>query len=80
MQDYARREYNGPKKINFGTKLWFGKHKGYTIHYVLEDDPSYLAWCIESIDGFAEHLVDGIDAKIEEACAEANRSASRVRE
>ena len=34
-------------------KLPFGKHKGQTIRQVLQSDPSYLLWCVETLDRFA---------------------------
>lgn len=33
-------------------KLSFGKHKGYSIHHIIHNDPQYLDWCIANIDGF----------------------------
>jgi hypothetical protein len=32
--------------------LWFGKHQGRTIEDVLDDDPRYLMWACENVDGF----------------------------
>lgn len=44
------------KKItiyNLHNSLPFGKHKGQTIHQVLQSDPNYLLWCVEKLDRFA---------------------------
>lgn len=44
------------KKItiyNLHDSLPFGKHKGQTIHQVLQSDPNYLLWCVEKLDRFA---------------------------
>ena len=35
-----------PKLRNKSDVLWFGKHKGETVAYVLENDPEYLEWLI----------------------------------
>ena len=32
--------------------LRFGKHKGKSIRQVYEDDPTYIRWCLNSIDTF----------------------------
>ena len=34
-------------------KLPFGKHKGYSIRQILQNDPSYLLWCSEKLERFA---------------------------
>ena len=41
------------KTYNLTDKLPFGKHKGKTIHQILQKDPNYLLWCVEKLDGFA---------------------------
>ncbi len=38
--------------LNLKSKLNFGKHKGKTIDEVLEEDPTYIRWCLENIDWF----------------------------
>ncbi len=30
----------------------FGIHKGETVAEVIEDDPSYIEWCLDDVDGF----------------------------
>ena len=37
-------------KIN--TKLPFGKYKNSTIFEVLTEEPTYIKWCLENIEGF----------------------------
>ena len=32
--------------------LQFGKFKGKSILYVLDNKPSYLVWCINNVEGF----------------------------
>ena len=32
--------------------LRFGKHKGKSIRQIYEDDPTYIRWCLNSIDTF----------------------------
>ena len=32
--------------------LRFGKHRNKTIRQVYEDDPTYIRWCLDSIDTF----------------------------
>lgn len=39
-----------PFKLN--DKITFGKHKGLTIKEIIEDDPSYLEWALDEVDGF----------------------------
>ena len=36
--------------------LTFGKHKGSALEVVLRDDPSYLAWACENMEGFETNL------------------------
>ena len=33
-------------------KLGFGKHKGKTVEEILEDNPTYIRWCINNIETF----------------------------
>ena len=33
-------------------ELSFGKYKGKTVEEVLEDDPTYLRWCLENVPSF----------------------------
>lgn len=42
--------------------LKFGKYKGKVLEDVLNDDPEYLAWCLENIEWFEvdETLADEI--------------------
>lgn len=35
--------------------LRFGRYKGLTIGEVLKDDPAYLVWAAENVDGFDLH-------------------------
>lgn len=42
--------------------LPFGQYKGNTIDDVLSDDPGYLDWCLQNVEGFdlhAEVIDDG---------------------
>ena len=38
--------------INLKGQLNFGMHKGKTINQILEEDPTYIRWCIENISWF----------------------------
>lgn len=38
--------------VTFETILKFGKYKGLSIERVFMDDPSYIEWCIDNVDGF----------------------------
>ncbi len=45
--------------MSVGTGIWmvndvlsFGKHKGETLDEVIVEDPKYIAWCTDEIDGF----------------------------
>jgi hypothetical protein len=34
------------------TKIKFGKHKLFTIQEVIDDDPTYIEWCLDNVKGF----------------------------
>jgi hypothetical protein len=34
------------------TKIAFGKHKGETIQEIIDEDSSYIEWCLDTIDDF----------------------------
>lgn len=40
------------KMYNLKTRLDFGKYKGDTVDDVITNDPQYLEWCLENVDGF----------------------------
>lgn len=46
----------------------FGKHKGKTLKEVMYEDPSYLLWADDNVDGF--ELSDYLRDKVEEIAAE----------
>lgn len=33
-------------------RFTFGKHKGSTLRLVVENDPSYISWCLNNVDRF----------------------------
>ena len=33
-------------------KFNFGKYKGETLEYVWNDDPDYIIWCVDNVEGF----------------------------
>lgn len=37
---------------NLEDKLDFGKHKGKSIDWILDNEPTYIEWCIENITKF----------------------------
>lgn len=47
------------------TKLWFGKHKGETIRFVLDHYPGYLIWARLNVKCFLpeKHLVREADER-----------------
>lgn len=47
----------------FQTTLSFGKYKGYTVKEILEDNPKYLLWAINNIEGFivAEDVKEALE-------------------
>ena len=49
------------------TKLWFGKYEGERIADVIDSDPSYLKWCLENLEQFAEAVDIGLAEEIDEA-------------
>lgn len=36
----------------FSDVLRFGKYKTWTIQEVFEEDPKYLKWCLDNVEGF----------------------------
>lgn len=40
------------KPLKLNDKITFGKHRGLTIKEIIEDDPTYLEWALDEIDGF----------------------------
>lgn len=30
----------------------FGKHKGKTVEEVIDEEPTYIEWCIDNVTGF----------------------------
>ena len=36
--------------VSFDWKFTFGKHKGRTIRYVLDESPSYIIWVRDNVD------------------------------
>lgn len=51
-------------KLN--TILKFGKHKGKTVEQVLNNDPTYIRWCLKNVDFFEMSKVD-IETALESA-------------
>ena len=41
---------NYPASLN--SKFDFGKHKGKNVAEIIENEPTYIKWCIENIDNF----------------------------
>lgn len=31
-------------------QIFFGKHKGKTLHAIKEEDPEYLSWCLDNLN------------------------------
>jgi len=42
-----KKPYYLYNRIDFGRR-----HKGELIRDIIEEDPDYLAWCLDNIDGF----------------------------
>jgi hypothetical protein len=40
------------KPYGLRIRVDFGKHKGKLIRDIIEEDPDYIAWCLDNIDGF----------------------------
>lgn len=60
-----------PGSVEEGTKLWFGRHQGETVEDVLVTDPTYLDWCLDEVEGFAEKVGEDLQSTIREAAASA---------
>lgn len=56
-----------PSDIGFGWRFNFGKHRNETLGDILEEDPSYLKWCVDEVEGFSEALHPDVAAAIEDA-------------
>lgn len=49
---------------NYGEKITFGKHKGKTFQWILDNEPSYLLWLDrEEIVDMPEDLVEAATKK-----------------
>lgn len=55
--------------------MGFGKYANSTVEDVLEDDPSYLRWCLENIPRFT--VDDALHDAIMEACRRRRNPAGR---
>jgi hypothetical protein len=40
------------KILTLDGKVTFGKYKGYTVQYVLDENPRYLVWASENVEFF----------------------------
>lgn len=40
------------KVLSLDTKINYGKHKGKFIKDIIEQDPSWIEWALEKIEGF----------------------------
>lgn len=49
------------KVYGLNDRLTFGKHKDKLVKMIIRNDPEYILWCLENIDGF-ELDVDAEDA------------------
>ena len=38
--------------LGLNSPMPFGKHKGTIIYNVIQEDVSYIAWCIENVESF----------------------------
>lgn len=57
--------------VEESTKLWFGKHQGETVEDVLVTDPTYLDWCLDEVEGFAEKVGEDLQSTMREAAVSA---------
>lgn len=44
--------------IDSQRRFTFGKHKGLTVRDVAHDEPTYIGWCWNNIEGFKKLLTD----------------------
>lgn len=56
--------------VNYKTVFTFGKYKGRTVKEILIEDPSYLLWADNNVEGF--ELGDYLRDKAEDFYAEEN--------
>lgn len=68
---------NGASRLGLGSKLNFGKYKGETVELVLRLDPTYLDWCLDNVDGFAERMDDELMDDVRLAADEERQRDSR---
>ena len=62
---------NQNKTINLKDKLNFGKHEGRFIEEILEEEPTYIRWCIENIYWFKLSETD--EQKVYELAEQADK-------
>lgn len=43
----AELKYNQPAIVIPDDTFGYGKHRGRTIDYILQHDPTYIRWCLE---------------------------------
>lgn len=42
--------------MNFSSQLWFGKNRGKSVKWCVNNDPLWLKWADENIPGFELHV------------------------
>lgn len=65
------------KLLTTENKITFGKYNGYTIEYVLYENPEYLVWAHENVKFFK--LEPKILARAEESSDERERTYRKYR-
>lgn len=58
-------------------KITFGKYKGYTIEYVLYENPEYLVWASENVEFFK--LEPKVLARAKESSIERDKTYRKYR-
>jgi hypothetical protein len=67
------------KKLTLKDKFHFGKYAGYTIMDIIERDPSYVRWCLNTIEYFKLDDTAFQELEVREIEDETGRAESRSR-
>lgn len=57
------------KVLTLSSRLYFGKHKGCSIQYVIDNDPTYMPWALRTInwlkvDSITESVINKINVPL----------------
>lgn len=64
MLDINKKEYD---PLHYKSAMPFGKYKGKMVGEIVNEDPSYLQWCMDNLStSFDEEVIDLIKENLQE--------------